>query len=62
MSRDKIKVMMMRLKIIILMVIIGFITGCSDEVGEVQNTQSSLKALQPTVTDDSLRPPKPPSI
>jgi len=52
----------MRVKIIILMVMMGLFVGCNDDVNETKNTQSSLNAPQPSVENSSIRPPKPPSI
>lgn len=52
----------MRLKLMILISIVGLFIGCSEEVHKSSNTQSSSITPQPSVEDESVRPPKPPSI
>ncbi|MEA2099531.1 MAG: hypothetical protein U9P72_05300 [Campylobacterota bacterium] len=49
----------MKLKTTILMVLIVFFIGCSDE--DIEIMDSSITP-QPSVEDESVRPPKPPSI
>lgn len=47
-------------KIISFVAMITFFSGCSDDA--VTDTQSSLVTPQPSVEDESIRPPKPPAI
>ncbi|MEA2112157.1 MAG: hypothetical protein U9P71_08935 [Campylobacterota bacterium] len=56
----------MKLLPIILLVLAAFFVGCggggSDAVTESSTPSSRANTPQPTVADESLRPPKPPSI
>ncbi len=56
----------MKLLPILLLVIAALFVGCgsggSDAATESSTPSSRANAPQPTVADESLRPPKPPSI
>ncbi len=52
----------MKLKIIILLVFTTFFLGCSDGSSSSKEGQNSSVTPQPSVEDETVRPPKPPSI
>lgn len=50
------------MKAIIFTIFMIFFTGCYDSNNDSNEIQNSSITPQPSVTDESLRPPKPPSI
>ncbi len=53
----------MKISMILLLIMASLFVGCGGEDSVASDTPATLEnAPQPNVTDDSLRPPKPPSI